>query len=181
MEENRNKLVMDGKTKLIYRISCWVSGFVMIFVLIYGLIASIATTGGSFAIGGALVNVFWPLPWFAQPVTYLSIASVAFFYSVLRLWEEKMSKWPQYVLSLIQLLGFVIAFASAYEVLYNFMLWGSVFSYNLLLQNKDPNLVLTPLQPPWYLVFATKVFSATFVISGYTVYYIRRLNKTGLI
>ncbi len=181
MEDNSSTPLMDNRTRLVFRLSCWISGLVIVFVFVYGLIASIVTTGGSFAIGGALVNVFWPLPWFAQPVTYLSIASVVFFYSALRLWEDKISKWPQYTLSLIQLLGFVIAFASAYEVLYNFMLWGSLFSYDLLLQNKDPNLVLTPFQPPWYLVFATKIFSATFVISGYTVYYIRRLNKTGVI
>jgi hypothetical protein len=181
MEGNSSQQILDDKTRLLFRLCCWVSGLVIISVIVYGLVASIVTTGGSFAIGGALVNVFWPLPWFAQPVTYLSIASVAFFYSALRLWEERISRWPQFVLSMIQLLGFVIAFASAYEILYNFMLWGSLFSYDLLLQNKDPNLVLTPFQPPWYLVFATKVFSATFVISGYTVYYIRRLNKSGTI
>lgn len=157
------------------------SGITIIAVFAYALFESLVSTGTSFAIGGALVNVFWPFPWFAQPVTYLSIASVSFFYCALRLWEERMSRWPQHVLSLIQLLGFIIAFASAYEILYNFMLWGSIFSYDLLLQNKDPNLVLTPFQPPWYLVFATKIFSATFVISGYTVYFIRRLNKSGLV
>jgi hypothetical protein len=127
------------------------------------------------------VNVEWPLPFFAKPVSYFSMACVALFYSGLRLWEERVARWPHRLLSFLQLLGFVVAFASAYEVMYNFMIWGAFFSISVLQGVSNPNLIATGVPIPWDLDFATKAFSALFVISGYSVYYIRRLTKVDLI
>lgn len=82
----------------------------------------------------------------------------------------------------VQVISFVVAFASAYEVLYNFMLWGSMISVQDLAKSiTSLNLAQSPGPDPWNLVFATKVFSAIFVISGYIVYFVRRLNHGGII
>lgn len=169
---------MDEKSRKMYLTVSWVSGLTIIVVLVYGFIASLSRPGGVLEVGETFVNIDFPFPpYFAKPVSYLAVALVAFFYSSLRLWEERIARWPRPALSALQLLGFITAFSSAYEVMYNFMLWGALYSVEFLKENiRDPNLIFTPFAIPWNLVFATKIFSALFVVSGYTVYFIRRLN-----
>ena len=162
-----------------YRIVCWASGITIIATFAYGFATSaLFASGGVLDIGQTLVNVDFPFPFFAKPVTYLSIACVTFFYTCLRLWQNKVARWSHLSLASLQLLAMVIAFASAYEILYNFMLWGSFFSIQLFSQSTvDPNLLSSPGPTPWNLVFATKMFLALFAISGYSVYFLRRVHE----
>jgi len=168
-----------------YRLVAWVSLFVIIVVTVYGL--GQTTIGSKQPVGEVWVNVYWPFPpFFAQPITYFSVACVALFYSGLRLWEGTVSKWPKWVLMFLQLFGFVVAFSSAYEVMYNFMLWGASYSVacseaiaKQIVCNPD---VINSLYPtPWNLVFATRAFAALFVISGYSVYFLRKFSSEQLI
>jgi len=172
---------LDQFTKRMYMVVAWGSLAVIVAVILYGVVASLVKTGTGLAIGIELVNVEWPLPYFAKPVSYFSIACVSLFYSGLRLGEERIAKWPRQFLSFLQLFGFVVAFASAYEVLYNFMIWGAFFSVQILQGVTNPSFISTGVPIPWNLDFATKAFSALFVISGYSVYYIRKLTKAELI
>jgi hypothetical protein len=174
---------MDQKTRTMFRIGAYISGLAALAVVVYGLAESLLTTGGALVIGQSLVAIDWPFPpYFAKPVSYFSIACVAFFYCELRLWEERISRLPRWALSALQLFGFVVAFSSAYEVLFNFMLWGALYTVDFLSKNTlDPNLVNSSFGIPWNLDFATKAFSALFVISGYSVYFLRRLNSDRLI
>jgi ABC-type antimicrobial peptide transport system permease subunit len=173
---------LDPKTRRIFKLVAWFSFLTIVAVVVYGVVASLVTTGSGLAIGVVLVEVEWPLPYFAKPVSYFSVACVALFYSGLRLWESRIATWPGPLLSLLQLLGFVVAFASAYEVLYNFMIWGAIFSVQILQGVTSPDFIKSPALPiPWNLDFATKAFSALFVISGYSVYYLRRLSKAEFI
>jgi len=172
--------MFDEKSKRMYRLVAWVSGITALAVVVYGIVSAIVTTGGVGAFGSNLVNVEFPFPEFAKPISYFSIASVAFFYCELKLWEEKIARWPAQVRSFLRLFAFIVAFASAYEVLYNFMLWGALFSVQVLqtanpaLFNPSASACCLPI--PWNLVFATKAFSALFVISGYSVYFLRSLD-----
>jgi hypothetical protein len=169
----------EATARLMYRIVCWASGLTIIGVIAYGLVSSaLYANGGVLDVGATLVNVEFPFPFLAKPVTYLSIASVTFFYSGLRLYQNKVAAWSQVTLSAVQLFALVVAFASAYEVLYNFMLWGAYFSEALIksLVN-NPDVVSGPGPTPWNLVFATKMFASLFVISGYTVYFLRRIHQ----
>jgi len=159
-----------------YRLVAWVSGITALAVVVYGIVLAVVTTGSVGAFGSTLVNVEFPLPEFAKPISYFSIASVAFFYSELKLWEEMIVRWPAQVRSFLRLFGFVVAFASAYEVLYNFMLWGAFFTIQVLQGNVNVNLANCCPPVPWNLVFATKAFSSLFVISGYSVYFLRSLD-----
>jgi len=163
-----------------YRIVCWASGITILATWAYGVATSALYASGSIpVIGQNMVNVEFPLPYFAQPVTYLSMASVTFFYTGLRLWQNKVAQWSHLVLSTLQLLAIVVAFATAYEVLYNFMLWGSYFSVQVLYSNvaANPNFLSSPGPTPWNLVFATKMFSSLFVISAYSVYFLRKVHQ----
>ena len=168
--------MFDVKSKRMYRLVAWVSGMTALAVVLYGIVSAVVTTGSVGAFGSTLVNIEFPLPEFAKPISYFSIASVAFFYSELKLWEEKIARWPAAVRSFLRLFGFVVAFASAYEVLYNFMLWGAFFTIQVLQGNVNVNLANCCPPVPWNLVFATKAFSSLFVISGYSVYFLRSLD-----
>ncbi len=169
--------MLDGNTRRLYRVVAWISGLTALAVVVYGVAAAILAIGGFVDVGASLVNVEFPFQYFAKPVTYFSIASVAFFYSATKLWEERIAKWPAGILSFLQLFAFVVAFASAYEVIYNFMLWGAIFSIQVLqAHSTNPNVVACCLPVTWNLDFATKVFSALFAISGYSVYFLRRFN-----
>jgi hypothetical protein len=171
---------MDRSTSRIYTLVAWASLFTIVVVSIYGVAESLY--GSKQAVGEVLVDVYWPItPIFAQPVTYFSVASVALFYSGLRLGESRIEKWPAWLLSFLQLFGFIVAFSSAYEVLYNFMLWGA--TYSILCVGKvscNPDTFSSTYPVPWNLVFATRAFSALFVISGYSVYFIRRISGSRL-
>jgi hypothetical protein len=171
---------MDRGTKLSFTVIAWISLFTILAVTIYGLAQSLYGTHQP--VGEVLVDVYFPFPpYFAQPVTYFSVASVALFYSGLRLGEGRIAKWPPWLLSFLQIFGFVVAFSAAYEVLYNFMLWGA--TYSIVCVSKapcDPNTLISTYPAPWNLVFATRAFSALFVISGYSVYFLRRTSSTNL-
>jgi hypothetical protein len=165
---------MNESTIWMYKLVAWASFTIIVAVTVYGILESLYVTGQP--VGEVWVNVYFPFPpYFAQPVTYFSVACVALFYSGLRLWEERIARWPRWVLMFLQLFGFVVAFSAAYEVMFNFMLWGAI--YSLACATKpvcDPDLLATGYPSQWSLVFATRAFSALFVISGYSVYYLRK-------
>ena len=68
---------MDPHTRRMYRLVAWVSLLTILAVIVYGVVASQVEQGTTLAIGVVLVNIEWPLPYFAKPVSYFSIASVA--------------------------------------------------------------------------------------------------------
>ena len=175
---------MDERARRMYLLVALTSLAIILVVTLYGVIESFYFTNEP--VGEVWVNVFFPFPpYFAQPITYFAVACVALFYSGLRIGEERISKWPHWLLMFLQLFGFIVAFSAAYEVMYNFMLWGSVYSIAC-----STNLAHTPPLPcspdtlfssyptPWNLVFATRAFSALFVISGYSVYFLRKFSGT---
>ncbi len=162
-----------------YRIVFLASAVTILTTVGYGLATSILYASGSIPdIGQSLVDVNFPLHHFAQPVTYLSIASVTFFYTGLRLWQNKVARWTHLRLASLQLLAIVVAFVSAYEVLYNFVLLGSYFSVQILSNNMaSPNLISNLAPTPWNLDFATKIFASLFVIGGYSAYFLRKVHQ----
>lgn len=169
----------EDKTRLMYKVVCWFSGIIIFVTVSYGVSSSVVYASGSIpVIGQSLVNVSFPLPYFARPVTYLTLACITFFYSGLRLWQYKVAQWSQVKLASLQLVAIVVAFSSAYQVAYSFMLWGSYFSLELLYNNlANPVSLSSPGPAPWNLVFATQIFAALFVVSSYSVYFLRKVHQ----
>ncbi|MDG6985975.1 MAG: hypothetical protein JRM73_04425 [Nitrososphaerota archaeon] len=172
---------MNETTERMYKLVAWTSLAIIVVVTVYGIIESLYVSGEP--VGQVWVGVYFPFPpYFAQPVTYFSVACVALFYSGLRLWEERIKNWPEWLLMLLQLVGFVVAFSAAYEVMYNFMLWGAIFSLACATKPVcNPDLLTSTYPSQWSLVFATRAFSALFVISGYSVYFLRKFSSSSLI
>ena len=177
----REETALDPRATVVFRFVAWGSLLVITAVFVYGIVEALLNPG--LAVGAVLVDVYWPFPpYFAQPVTYFSVACVALFYSGLRLLEDRIARWPRSVLSILQLFGFVVAFSSAYEVLYNFIFWGGTYVVAALtLHTTIPDLLSSNYPVPWSFVFATRAFSALFVISGYSVYFLRRASKGSFI
>ena len=172
---------LDPATKKTFTVVAWGSFLILIILVVYGVLEAVLRPG--LAVGSVWVDVYWPFPpYFAQPVTYFSVACIALFYSGLRLWEVRIAKWPVGVTSFLQLVGFVVAFSSAYEVLYNFVFWGAVYTVGALtLHTTNPDVINSLYPVAWSFVFATRAFSTLFVISGYSVYFLRRLNPSHII
>jgi hypothetical protein len=163
-----------------YAIVAWVSFLMILAVTIYGSVQSLYLTGAP--VGKVLVDVYWPFPpYFAQPVTYFSVACAALFYSGLKLWERWISKWPPWLLMLLQVIGFIVAFSATYEVMYNFMVWGALYTTACATGDCNPDHLSSVYPSQWSLVFATRAFFTLFVISGYSVYYLRKFSATSLI
>lgn len=172
---------LDPGTRRVFTIVAWASFITLIILFAFGFLEARGTS--NLPVGAQWVDVYWPFPpYFAQPVTYFSVACVALFYSGLRLWEARVAKWPTGLISFLQLVGFVVAFSSAYEVLYNFNFWGATYTVDAIKLGKSiPDLLNSSYPIPWSFVFATRVFSALFVISGYSVYFLRRVNRSHII
>lgn len=172
---------LDPGTRRVFTFVAWASFIILMVLFAYGLLEASGTS--NLPVGKQWVDVYWPFPpYFAQPVTYFSVACVALFYSGLRLWEVRIAKWPRGLISFMQLAGFIVAFSSAYEVLYNFNFWGASYVVQqLTLHVLNPDLLSSSYPVPWSFVFATRVFAALFVISGYSVYFLRRVNRSHII
>ena len=172
---------LDSGTKRVFTVVAWVSAVTLSILTIYGVAEALLRP--DLAVGATWVDVYWPFPpYFAQPVTYFSVACIALFYSGLRLWEVRISRWPLGLITFLQLVGFIVAFSSAYEVLYNFNFWGATYTVAALQKNVSiPDILNSSYPIPWSFVFATRAFSALFVISGYSVYFLRRLNRSHIV
>ena len=164
-------------TRLMYKIVFSASAITILTTLLYGILSSALGAGGGVAdFGPTLVDASFPTPYFAEPVSYLAVACVTLFYTGLRLWQNKVAQWSHLKLATLQLLALVLAFVSAYEVLFNFMAWGSYLSLQLM-HTSIVNVLADQIPTPWNLVFATKMFAALFVISGYSAYFLRRVHE----
>jgi len=170
----------EERTRTMYELVAWVSGITIVAVLVYGLVTALLS--GLSVVGTSLVDIEWPFTFMAKPVTYLSIASVTFFYSTMQLYQNHIARWSLPRLSMVELIAIVVALSSAYEVLYNFMLWGAFLSKELITSSVSAiinvNSVTSPGPVPWNLVFATKIFFSLFIISGYATYFLRKIHKS---
>jgi len=165
---------------LVYKLTALISGIIMLLTIIYGVYEMFLeyVTTGTIVIGAPLVSVEFPYKYFAKPVTYFAVSLVVFWYSILHVAHDKVITLGKDIRALFSIIALGIAYASGYELLYNFMVWDAIVVSQMLKGNlnidqaiigyPDPNL-------PWNLVFATKFFSAIFVVALYTLYY---LNKT---
>lgn len=169
----------EANTRLLYGVVCAVSGSVVVATVLYAVATAMVVGGGLSEAGRAMVEAALPIPGFAQPVAYLGVASVAFFYSGLRLGQSKVARLSQAKLASIQLLAILAAFASAYEVVYNFMIWGSYASVQALYGELAPGstILAGPASVPWQPVLGTWVFAALLVMGGYTAYFLRKIHQ----
>lgn len=171
-------LVDDHKVRLFYQVLAIASGATIMATTLYGVVESVRgyITNGIVTVGETLVEIEWPLPFFAKPVTYLSFSLVVFYYSLAKLYEPKIRRLSNFRRSLYSFVALLILFGAGYEVLYNFTVWGALMSAEAFKGIVNPdflNIAYPDPTIPWNLVFATKMFLAVFVIAFHSFFLFR--------
>ncbi len=177
-----------GKAFKIYRVTMYLSAVVVVFLGTYSVVAAVYY--GYEAVGETLVNLpagtpfefpgpeYFPV--YAKPVTWLYVAIVTFWFTLLEVNRERMSRLPRGAISVVKLFAFVVATVAAYEVYYNFTIWGSLMTYQAITGGVNPDILANIFpnpKTPWNLVFATKFFASIFVSSLYSLYFIFTVER----
>jgi hypothetical protein len=137
------------------------------------------TQTDSKVIGEAFIDSEIPaqdsFPFFLKPVTWLMIFTISGWLSFLELVKNKIRSLGLNWRFLYVLLLFLIASLTFYEIMYNFMLWGSTLSRQAA-QQANPDEAINSFPAERYqisLVFATKIGVLIFVCSLYALYVFR--------
>jgi hypothetical protein len=99
---------------------------------------------------------------------------------VTKLAGDKVKIIPKSVKSLFQLVVLAIAVITLYEFVYNFILWNSFLTDEVLRGIFRSDSISVPYpnpETPWNLVFATKMTLAAFLISAHAFYIISKSMK----
>lgn len=142
---------------------------------IVALVVYSAATDQTDVIGEALVNNELPppdvFPVFLKPITLIMILAVVAWYSLVELVKPAVRALTPARRSAVLLLLLVTAVVSCYEVLFNFMLWGTMLG-NQSPSNFDPDTVVNTFPSETYrtnLVAATKFYFVVFACSLYGI------------
>ncbi len=172
----------DRRTRKIFLGVFYFCALVMASITFYAIYVSLEEyqKTGRVVIGEVLVETEFPAKGLAKLVTYLMIVSVVGWYCVVRLGGNKVSNIPKWLKSILQLIVLVIAVVSLYEFVYNFVVWNSLMTADVLrgvLRFDDLNVEYPNPETPWNLVFATKMSLAAFLISAHGFYTMSKPEK----
>ncbi len=172
----------DRRTRKIFLGVFYFCAFVMAAITFYAIYVSFEEyqKTGKVVIGEVLVETEFPAKGLAKLVTYLMIVSVIGWYCVVRLGGDKVSRVPKWLKSILQLIVLAIAVVSLYEFVYNFVVWNSLMTADVLkgvLRFDNLNVEYPNPKTPWNLVFATKMSLAAFLISAHGFYTMSKPEK----
>ena len=169
----------------VYLYIFYVSGFIMSASLIFGVYVTMIEwiENGTYVMGEAIHNTTIPFENFARVSTWIFFSTIVGWYCVTRIgWRRTAGNkiiGTRMALLQLMLLGFSII--SLYEVLYNFTVLNAQMTAGVidgLVPDIDKLSVAYPdPDRPWNLVFATKVFLASFIISTHAFYLSTRPRK----
>jgi len=165
----------DKRTALLYKIILYICGAIMAIITIYALSISLVEyfNSGKIVVGEILTTSEFPIKGLAKPVSYLMLSSIVGWYCVTRLGERVTRNNSKTSIALIELISIVATVISLYELIYNFMIWNSLITVNMLKGTIDIDKLSMPYpsqNTPWNLVFATKMFLASLIISAHAWY-----------
>jgi hypothetical protein len=156
--------------------------FVMASITFYAIYVSLGEylQTGRVIIGEVLVDTEFPFKGMAKLTTYLMIVSVVGWYCVVKLGRDNVKNTPQWLVSIIQLIVLALAIISLYEFVYNFIVWNSLMTADVLkgvMRFDDLSVSYPSPETPWNLVFATKMWLAAFLISAHGFYTMSKHKK----
>lgn len=164
-----------------YKIICLVSFAIIVAVTVYGV--TTALMYGIKVVGETFVNAEFPPPTispiYAKPISWFMASLIIFWYSILEVNKEAISKFSKFTRHLFMIVAFLVGAMALYEVLFNFTLWGSLMSASEILGELNPDILISHFpnpEIPWNLVFATKIFLSLTIVSFYTFYFLKRLE-----
>ena len=158
----------------------WTAGLAALaFIVYYGLQA---TTNPQ--IGIQFVSAEWPdpaiFPLYAKPITWFAYFSFVYWAAGLESNKVHFLKLSPRFRNFLFLVTALVAFASFYEIFYNFMVWLAleVLTTNCLPSPCNPDNVASifDLKSPLNLVFATKIVTTAFGLSMYSLWFLHRVD-----
>ncbi|TMI16897.1 hypothetical protein E6H33_03390 [Candidatus Bathyarchaeota archaeon] len=159
----------------------WSAGLsAMAFIVFYGLQA---TTNPQ--VGIQFVQSEWPDPsifpyFYAKPITWFAYFSFVYWAAGLESNKEHFLKFSPRARNMLFLVTALVAFASFYEIFYNFMVWLAleVLTTNCRPFPCNPDQVASifDLRSPLNLVFATKIVTTAFGLSMYSLWFLHRVD-----
>ncbi len=173
----------EEKIRTFFRLISLVSFVIIISTLTYGILGTIIQGGN--VVGEILVTLevppieVFPL-FYSKPITWLSAAILAIYFSSLELGKDRIMKWQKKRRDILKFFAFFIGAMAVYEVLFNFTLWSGLIASDAILGELDVDLIKNTFpnpETPWNIVFATKLFTVLAIISGYSFYYLERIQS----
>ena len=158
----------------------WTAGLAALaFIVYYGLQA---TTNSQ--VGIQFVSAEWPdpsyFPIYAKPITWFAYFSFVYWAAGLESNKNHFLKLSTRSRNVLFLFTALVAFASFYEIFYNFMVWLAleVLTTNCTPYPCNPDVVASifDLKSPLNLVFATKIVTTTFGLSMYSLWFLHRVD-----
>ncbi len=156
---------------------------VVILTTVYGVTMSLIQ--GIEVVGQTFVDVEFPpihiFPFFyMKPISWLFAGILCLAYCTLELKKEAISNLSTSIRSLAKIVLFMVGTLATYEVLFNFTLWGGLIAANATLGHLNPDIMTNPFpnpKIPWNIVFATKMYLATVVVTFYGFIFTSRLER----
>lgn len=162
----------------VYLYIFYICGFIMLSSLVFGVYVTMIEwiERGTYVMGEAIHNTTIPFENFARVSTWIFFSTIIGWYCVTRIgWRRTAGdKIIGAKMALLQLMLLSFSIISLYEVLYNFTVLNAQMTAGIidgLVPDIDKLLVAYPdPDRPWNLVFATKIFLASFIISTHAFY-----------
>lgn len=169
----------------VYLYVFYLCGAVMASSLIYGVYVTTLEwlENGTYVMGEAIHNTTIPFENFARVSTWIFFSVIIGWYCVSRIGWKKTAgnKITGTKMALLQLMLLGFAIITLYEVLYNFTVLNAQIAAgvaNGVVPDIDRLSIAYPdPDRPWNLVFATKVFLASFIVSAHAFYLSTRPRK----
>jgi hypothetical protein len=177
-----NPQTEEQRTKKVFIIAFYISAIAMLSICFYALHVSAGEylRNNRLVIGEVLVDTEFPIQGSPKLVTYLMITSIVSWFCVTKLAGDKVMVISESIKSLFQLLVLAIAVIALYEFVYNFILWNSFLTDEVLSGDFGSDGISVPYpnpETPWNLVFATKMTMAAFLISAHAFYIISKSKR----
>jgi hypothetical protein len=108
------------------------------------------------------------------------IASILSWFCITTLGRDKLRNIAKPVKSILQLVILAIVVIALYEFIYNFSIWNSFITHNMIKGKYNLDSISVPYpnpNTPWNIIFATKMTFAAFLIASLGFYIISKANK----
>ncbi len=162
----------------VYLYIFYICGFIMATSLVFGVYVTMIEwlENGTYVMGETIHNTTIPFENFARVSTWIFFSTIIGWYCVTRIgWRRTAGeKIIGTRMALLQLMLLSFSIISLYEVLYNFTVLNAQMTAGIIdgmVPDIDKLSIAYPdPERPWNLVFATKVFLASFIISTHAFY-----------
>ena len=150
-------------------------------IMLFGYIAIWFSHGMTEPVGQNMVDkeiIIIPKTVTLKPITLIIVLCLTGYLFVFESISNPLKKISPSTLRIIEIIAFIALIISVYELIFNFMIWGSMITATYVVEGNmtRPNIDLLYTSFPyskykWNLVFATKIFYMITFMAIITIYF----------